>query len=384
VKIGIVCYPGVGGSGIVATELGRNLCHRKHEIHFFSYEMPYRLTSLQGWCRFHQIRVPDYDLFRFQPYTLALSTELCRVADEFGLDLIHVHYAVPHSTSALLARMILESKGIEPPAVITTLHGTDSGLVGREPSFKTTVEFSINASDAVTAVSSYLKRQTQEMFDIRREIEVIYNPINTKVFLPRRRNDGGTFRPFLENIRIPFSEEDRIILHISNMRPVKRLKDTVKAFAEICRRVPSRLVFIGDGPDAGAARALAESLGVGDRVHFTGIIGSVETAIREGDLLLSTCAEEAFGMTIAEAMASEVPVVAYRAGGVPEVVEDGVTGYLVEPMNVSAMADAAVEILSSTGKIREMGQKARERVAEHFSVGRIVPKYEALYERLAR
>jgi N-acetyl-alpha-D-glucosaminyl L-malate synthase BshA len=381
-KIGIVCYPGVGGSGIVATELGRSLCSHKHEIHFISHDMPYRLTALQGWCRFHQIRVPTYDLFRFPPYTLALSTELCRLVSEEGLDIIHVHYAVPHSTSALLARMILESRGVPSPRIITTLHGTDSGLVGREPTFRTTVEFSINASNVVTAVSHYLKRQTLELFDIRQEIEVIHNPINTRIFVPRKESGGQDWRPFLNNLRIPVSAGEQVILHISNMRPVKRLPDTIRAFAEISKQIPSRLVCVGEGPDEGAGRALAHDLGVGERVHFIGMIGPVEAVIREGDLLISTCPEEAFGMSIAEAMACQLPVVAYRAGGIPEVVEDGLTGILVEPLNVDAIVEAVVDILSSPEKRREMGKQARRRIQETFNSAKIARRYETLYERL--
>lgn len=367
----------------MATELGRALCSRKHEVHFISYDIPYRLSSLHGWCRFHQIRVPTYDLFRFPPYTLALSTELARLVMDLGLDLIHVHYAVPHSTSALLTRMILEWKGIRPPAVITTLHGTDSGLVGREPSFRATVEFSINASDAVTAVSHFLRQQTHELFDIRQEIVVIHNPINTKVFIPRREEDGKRWRPFLEHLGVPAREEDRVILHVSNMRPVKRLADTIQAFAGIVKRIPSRLVCVGEGPDQGAAREFSRSLGISDRVHFIGMVGPVEAVIREGDLLVSTCPEEAFGMSIAEAMACELPVVAYRAGGIPEVVADGETGTLVEPLNVEAVVDASVEILSTPEKMREMGRKGRERIVEEFNSPRIAREYEVLYERLA-
>lgn len=380
-RIGIVCYPTIGGSGIVATELGVQLYCRGHEVHFISYDLPERLlrdddgrfTVDCGSCgagvlRFHHIDVPHYPLFRFPPYTLALATKLYRVVLEEHLDLVHVHYAIPHSTSALLAKQMLHANCGRSIKIITTLHGTDSVLVGQEPNYKDTVEFSINGSDAVTAVSESLRRQTLEMFTITREIDVIYNMIDTNVFQPREGGAGVGWR--------------LTVMHVSNFRPVKRPADAVRAFDLIARVVPSRLVMVGDGPERAAVQELARSLGLSDVVEFTGFSHGVSETLRCADVLLSTSESESFGLSIAEAMATGAPVVAYRVGGIPEVVEDGVTGVLVRPFDLAALAEAAVKILLCPALRARMGEAARRRIVERFSPAVILPRYEALYRSL--
>ncbi len=369
-RIGIVCYPSIGGSGIVASELGKALLERGHEIHFFSYDLPHRLAGDEKRYTFHHVDVPIYPVFRFPPYTLALATKLAEAAQEHQLDVIHVHYAIPHSTSALLAKMMTCHYHQRKLKIITTLHGTDIDLVGWEPSYRTTVEFSINCSDAVTAVSENLKKATQEKFGVTRNIRVIYNPIDTTVFRP---NPGGISS---SNGRI------KTILHVSNFRPVKRVQDAVKILDLARNYLPVRLVFFGDGPDRPLAERTAKQLGVLDRVDFEGSVQNIEERLRQGDLLLSTSNNESFGMSIAEAMATGLPVVAYRVGGIPEVVEDRVNGRLVEPGCICDAAKAVVQILSNPNLRAQYGQSARTRIEEHFRCDLIAKQYEELYEEV--
>ncbi len=367
-KIGIVCYPSIGGSGIVASELGKGLMDRGHEIHFFSYDLPHRLIGESRLFNFHHVDVPLYPVFRFPPYTLALATRLAEVAEREQLDVIHVHYAIPHSTSALLAKMMVCHYNRRDLKIITTLHGTDIDLVGWEPSYRTIVEYSINNSDAVTAVSEYLKRATLEKFRIEREIEVIHNPIDTHVFRPpeHRAKEEGT----------------KTILHISNFRPVKRVQDAVKILDLVRNCLPVRLVFLGDGPDRPLAERTARQLGVQDLVTFAGSTQNIEDWLRQGDLLLSTSSMESFGMSIAEAMATGLPVVAYRVGGIPEVVEEGVQGRLVEEGDVCAAARAVGSILADPELARVYGRNARTRIESNFGHVRIAERYESLYRSL--
>jgi N-acetyl-alpha-D-glucosaminyl L-malate synthase BshA len=382
VNIGIVCYPTIGGSGIVATELGLGLCERKYSVHFISYDVPHRLLALKPKCRFHHIRVPMYPVLRFPPYGVALASELCRIARECKLDIIHVHYAIPHSSSALLAKTILSEQDNKAPQVVTTLHGTDTDIVGLEPTLRICVEWSINRSDAVTAVSNYLRDHTLKSFQIAKEIEVIHNPINTKTFSPGDRPKGKS-RPFLNSSGIPWVPGEKVLLHASNFRPVKRVLDVVKIFDLVSKVLPARLVFVGEGPDVAEVHDLSEQLGLASRVHFLGKVLYIEKVIREADLFLSTSESESFGMSIAEAMSCEVPVVASLVGGVPEVMVDGETGVLFPCGDVRIAACAATDILVDPDKAEHFGKNGRKRIQQLFDTEKILPKYEALYERLA-
>jgi N-acetyl-alpha-D-glucosaminyl L-malate synthase BshA len=371
-RVGIICYPTIGGSGIVATSLGRALCERRYSVHFISHDLPQSLGKLKEHCRFHHIQVPVYPLFRFPPYTLALATELTRLVQEVPLDVLHLHYAIPHSTSAVLANMMLEDKGIRRVPLITTVHGTDTELVGKEPSYKPAVEFSLNHCDCLTAVSKSLKESTMEAFDCRRPIEIIHNFVDPEVFYPP---EGNCF---------PRNPKYWQLVHVSNFRPVKRVLDVIKVFDTISSAASSRLVMVGDGPDRAEAENLVCSLGLSNRVIFTGRIVNVEKILRNSDVLISTSSSESFGMSIAEAMASGVPVVATEVGGVPEVIEDGVTGVLTTPGNLNEMAEAILSIISEPEKAQRMGKAGRSRVLSRFSPGVIVPQYEALYRQLAK
>ncbi|MEW6239051.1 MAG: N-acetyl-alpha-D-glucosaminyl L-malate synthase BshA [Candidatus Omnitrophota bacterium] len=369
-KIGIVCYPSIGGSGIVATELGIALSRRGHQIHFFSYDVPYKLEGITDQFHFHHVDVPLYPLFRFPPYTLALASSIYETSRLDPLDILHVHYAIPHSTSALLAKHMLCSRGEQKLKVVTTLHGTDTELVGQMPSYKSIVEFSIDSSDVVTAVSEYLKQSTLRQFEIGRDIHVIYNPIDTDRFAPLPDKKTKCFCA------------PKNIVHISNFRPVKRLPDIIKVFDLISAVLPVRLILVGDGPDRLAAEQLIDRLGLREKVEFRGAQTDVAATLQEADLLISASQTESFGMTIAEAMACEVPVVATRVGGVPEVVEDGVTGLLAPAGCIQGLTEAAIRILATPGLKERMGKAGRRRILEHFQVDSITSQYEDLYERI--
>lgn len=368
-NIGIVCYPSIGGSGIVATELGRCLSRRGHQICFISYDFPRRLEDATEEFHFHHVDVPLYPLFKFPPYTLALASTIYHTVHEHSLDILHVHYAIPHSTSAFLARQMLCKRSAERLRVVTTLHGTDTELVGQMPSYKPVVEFSIESSDAVTAVSEYLKRVSLEQLDIRKDIHVIHNPIDTDVFHPPA-DDRRTERSV------------KTIVHISNFRPVKRILDIIKVFDLIAAAIPARLRLIGEGPDRSAAEWMVNQLGLRDKVEFLGAMTGVSQALQNADLLLSTSERESFGMTIAEAMACETPVVATRVGGVMEVVQDGVTGYLKPVGNIQELAQAAIRILSCPEKQIVMGKAARQVILEKFHVDHITEQYVSLYRNV--
>jgi N-acetyl-alpha-D-glucosaminyl L-malate synthase BshA len=370
-KIGIGCYPSIGGSGVVATQLGQQLCERKFEVHFIAYDLPPKLMQLKNKCRFHHIHVPAYPLFRFPPYTLALATELTRLVKEVGLDLLHVHYAIPHSMSAVMANLMLEDHSLSRVPVITTVHGTDTELVGKEPQYKSAVEFSLNHCDALTAVSEDLRRSTLESFDCRKPIEVIYNFVDTDVFYPPPENC------------FPRNKDYWQIVHISNFRPVKRIRDVIQVFDLICKCVPCRLLMVGDGPDRPAAEEMVNSLGLSSMVGFTGRTVMVENILRRCDILLCTSENETFGMSIAEAMASGMPVVSSRVGGIPEVMIDGETGFLRPLGELEQMAEAIHQLITNPELAARMGQAGRERILQKFSAPLIVPQYTTLYERLA-
>lgn len=369
-KIGIVCYPSVGGSGIVATELGKDLALRGHEIHFICSDVPFRLREFHENIFYHGVETPLYPLFTEAPYFLSLSSKIAEVARLEGLDIVHAHYAIPHATSAYLARMML---GGGKPRIVTTLHGTDITLLGSEPSFAEIIAFSINASDGVTAVSESLKRDTYRALPVKAEISTIPNFLDCEF---HRRVSA-------ERIRERFARPwEKVIIHMSNFRAVKRVDTVIKVFAGIAAEVPAQLLMIGDGPERSRAQQLAASLGLCDRVHFLGNQESVIELLSTGDLFLLPSTIESFGLAALEAMACEVPVVASKIGGLPEVVVEGITGYLLPPEDVDGMAGAGVRILSDGNLHAQMAGAARARVLGNFCAARIVPRYEAYYRKV--
>jgi N-acetyl-alpha-D-glucosaminyl L-malate synthase BshA len=371
-RIGITCYPTYGGSGAVATELGLELAHRGHQVHIISYASPFRLRGFAQNLFFHEVDLSGaYPLLEYFPYSLALAVKQHEVAVREGLDVLHVHYAVPHATAAFLAKEMLRSEGRD-IRVITTLHGTDITLVGQEASFFTVTRFSIERSDAVTAVSTFLRDETYRAFGCDGcQIDVIPNFINLHEYYP---TDDPSCRATLA------PPDTKVIMHISNFRAVKRVPDVVRVFAKIRERVPAVLVLVGDGPQRPEAEAEARRLGVGGDVRLLGKVAVVSDLLRAADLFLLPSESESFGLSALEAMACGVPVVASRTGGVPEVVDDGKTGVLVEVGDVDTMAVGALEILEP-GRWRAMRAAAVEH-ARAFSSERIVPRYEALYRRV--
>jgi N-acetyl-alpha-D-glucosaminyl L-malate synthase BshA len=369
-KIGITCYPTYGGSGVVATELGIELAARGHEIHFISYAPPIRLSQTNHHIQFHEVEVASYPLFDHPPYALALAVKMLEVAESAGLDLLHVHYAIPHSVSALLARSMAVPRRLP---FITTLHGTDITLVGNDRSYLPITKFSIEQSDGVTTVSGYLKERTLADFDIKRPIEVIPNFVNCDLYC-RAPN------PELRAEWAPNGEP--ILMHLSNFRPVKRVTDVVEIFALVRAKIPAKLVLIGDGPDRGSAEYLVRQKCLTHDVHFLGKQDRVQEKLAVADLFLLPSDLESFGLAALEAMACEVPVIATDVGGLPEVVEHGVDGYLVPPRDVAAAAKFALEILTRADRGREMGQRARVNARKKYCANDIIPLYEAYYQQV--
>jgi len=369
-KIGITCYPTYGGSGVVAAELGMELAARGHEIHFISYALPVRLDPAKENVFFHEVENSNYPLFEHAPYTLTLAVKLLEVATSVGLDVLHMHYAIPHSISALLARSMALPRRLP---FITTLHGTDITLVGSDRSFLPITRFSIEQSDGVTAISHYLKQKTIEEFDIKRPIEVVPNFVNCELYC--RHDDPEQRAEWAPN-------GEPIVMHLSNFRPVKRVTDVVEIFALIREKIPAKLVLIGDGPDRGAAEWLARQRGIAKDVIMLGKQDDVYKKLALADLFLLPSDSESFGLAALEAMACEVPVIATRVGGVPEVIEHGVDGYLVEPRDVGAAARFGIDILSRSDRGREMGQRAREGARRKFCSNDIIPLYENYYRQV--
>jgi len=368
VKIGITCYPTHGGSGVVATELGMELAKRGHEVHFISYAMPFRLNQFQENVVFHEVQMLAYPLFQYPPYTLALAAKLAEVADENQLEVMHAHYAVPHAVCAYLARQVARKSRFK---IVTTLHGTDITLVGSDPSFRPLTRFGIEQSDGVTAVSSYLRKQTHEVFELDRPIEVIPNFVDTSRFTP----GGPAARP-----RERFAKKgERVLLHISNFRQSKRVPDAVRVFAAVRREVPSRLLLVGDGPDRVPAREVADELGVSKWIRWLGQLDAVEEVIGCSDLFLLPSRNESFGLAALEAMSAAVPVVASNAEGLPELVRNGETGYLLPIGDVEGMARRSIEILSDEKRHAAMSEAARRVAIEHYNVEKIIPMYEEFY-----
>ena len=371
-KIGIVCYPTYGGSGAVATELGLELARRGHEVHFLSYAPPFRLAGFRERVYFHEVEMQDYPLFEHPPYALALAVSIHQVAQDRGLDLVHVHYAIPHATSAWIAGQMFE--GDQHPRIITTLHGTDITLLGQHPSFRSITRFSILKSDGLTAVSRYLQGETERNFGVDTEqIRVIPNFVDTELY---RRGRVPCHRAKLA------TDDEKILMHVSNFRRVKRVEDVLEIFARVSKEIPSRLVMVGDGPDRARAEQRAEDLGVSERAVFIGKHTSVDEVLACADLFLLPSESESFGLAALEAMACGTPVLASRVGGLPEVVEDGGCGYLFPVGDLEAMAGGAIEILSSDDRWRAMSARGREIAQERFSTAQIVDIYERFYKEV--
>ncbi len=375
-RIGITCYPTYGGSGVVATELGIELAALGHEVHFISYSQPFRLTGRETGIFYHEVPVSNYPLFEFPPYDLALATRMAEVAEYYGLDLLHVHYAIPHSVSALLARQMLAERG-RPLPFVTTLHGTDITLVGMDRSYLPITRYAIQQSDGVTSISAYLKEKTLENFNITHPIEVVHNFVNCDLYQPIREADARA------RLREKFAAPDEFLLmHLSNFRPVKRIADVIEIFARISREVPARLALIGDGPDRSTAEWLAHSLGIHERVHFVGKQDRVHELLPLADLMLMPSEMESFGLAALEAMACQTPAIATQVGGVPELITNGEDGLLFPIGAVQAMAEAAIALLRDSERHEAMKLAARKTAQDRFCSTRIVPRYVDYYESL--
>jgi len=384
-KIGITCYPTYGGSGVVATELGIELAARGHEIHFITSSLPFRLSGREANIHFHEVDVYHYPLFEHPPYDLALATRMAEVAEFYSLDLLHVHYAIPHSISALLARQMLETQQAVARRrylpIITTLHGTDITLVGLDRSYLPITQFGIEQSDGVTAISSYLRDRTREAFNIKGEIEVIRNFVNCDVYF----RDSAKVAAMRPRFATPASGDrvaEKLLVHLSNFRPVKRVLDVIDVFARVAAALPARLMLIGDGPDRSAAEHLAMRLGVADRIHFLGKQDNVNELLPLADLMIMPSEMESFGLAALEAMACGVPSIATRVGGVSELIDDGISGLMFPLGDTEAMAAAAIALLGDDERLTAMAAAARKTASERFCSTRIVPLYENYYERV--
>jgi N-acetyl-alpha-D-glucosaminyl L-malate synthase BshA len=375
-RIGITCYPTYGGSGVVATELGLELAALGHEVHFISYSQPFRLNGRDEGVFFHEVPVSNYPLFEFPPYDLALASQMAEVAELYSLDLLHVHYAIPHSVSALLARQMLAARGRRLPFV-TTLHGTDITLVGLDRSYLPITRYAIEESDGVTCISSYLKDETVKHFGTSRPIEVIPNFVNCNGYEPIKDEAARA----KARLRLGAPGE-AILMHLSNFRPVKRVVDVVKVFALVARELPAQLFLVGDGPDRSEAEWLAHDLHINDRVHFMGKQERVNELLPLADLLLMPSELESFGLVALEAMACKVPSISTRVGGVAEVIDDGVTGLLYSVGDVENMAAGAVDLLKDRGRLEAMREAGRKTAQERFCASLVVPHYVRYYEQV--
>ena len=368
-KIAIVCYPTFGGSGVMATELGMSLVNHGHEVHFIAYKKPVRLTDLNNKLHFHKVNVPDYPLFSFVPYELALSTKLVDVVKNNSIDVLHVHYAIPHAYAAYMAKKMLKEQSINIP-IVTTLHGTDITLVGNHPSYKTAVTFSINKSDIVTCVSQSLKEDTLDQFEIKKDIKVIPNFIDINKYMVQQD------LCLHEN---PIPAKEFIISHVSNFRPVKNIANVVKIFYNIQKKLNAKLIMIGEGPDKLLAENLCQELGISHLVKFLGNSNQVEKNLCHSDLFLLPSSAESFGLSALEAMASKVAVISSNSGGLPEININGETGYVENFDNVDEMSRKAISILSSKESLDNFKNKAFLK-AKEFDISKIVPLYEKTYQ----
>lgn len=371
-NIGIVCYPTYGGSGIVATELGMEMSKKGHNVHFISYSLPARLDVTIPNIFFHQVHIEEYELFHYQPYSLALSTLMVEIAENNGLDLIHVHYAIPHAYAAYIAKQILKEKNIELP-IITTLHGTDITLVGKHPSYQPAVEFSINKSDVVTTVSQSLKEDTYEVFNIEKDIQVIPNFIDNSLY----KFDCKDLR---ENLA---QKQEKIVIHVSNLRKVKRVTDVIKIFNEIQKKVECKLIIVGEGPELEAMNNLINEFHLQDKVRILGKVKDLNKILCISDLFLLPSSKESFGLAALEAMAAGVPVVSSNAGGIPEVNIENSTGFLRDIGDVEAMSQASIKLLSDDEKLEQFKKNARQNALK-FDLNQILPQYEKLYQSVIK
>jgi L-malate glycosyltransferase len=374
-RIGITCYPTYGGSGVVATELGLELAERGHEIHFISYAQPIRLSGPHPNIHYHEVEVSRYPLFEYPPYDLALASRMAEVAELYDLDLLHVHYAIPHSVSALLARQMMAAKprGRKLPFV-TTLHGTDITLVGLDRSYLPITRFSIEQSDGVTAISQYLRERTLREFDIRNEIRVIYNFVNCDVYV-RGKEASDLKQEYAPN-------GERLLVHLSNFRPVKRITDCIEVFERVRKEIPSKLLMIGDGPDRSRAEWLAVQKGIHDDVIFLGKQEQVQEKLALADILLLPSELESFGLAALEGMACEVVPIATRVGGIPELIEHGKSGYVADVGDVESMARYAIDLLGDDAALQTMAKASRAVAQSRFCASRIIPQYEEYYRRV--
>jgi N-acetyl-alpha-D-glucosaminyl L-malate synthase BshA len=372
-KIGITCYPTYGGSGVIATELGKELAMRGHEVHFISYALPFRLSHYIEKVIFHEVEISNYPLFEFPLYSLSLASKMVEVAEFEKLDLLHVHYAIPHATSAYLAKeMIRKNHDLK---IFTTLHGTDITLVGLEPSFLPLVKFSIEKSDGVTAVSRFLKEKTIINYSCENDIRVIPNFVDTELFKPRQ---NGDFR----NTLAPKGE--RILVHTSNFRTVKRVPDTIRIFEKVQKEIPSKLILIGDGPDRSECERLCRQLELCDKVKFLGKQDGLIEILASSDLFLIPSQSESFGLAALEAMACGLPVISSSVGGLPELIKHNETGFIAEIGDVDRMAKYALELLSNEKKYKLFAENSRQRAVNKFDKSRVVPLYEEYYEQILR
>jgi len=369
-KIAIVCYPTHGGSGVVATELGLGLAQRGHQVHFISYRAPFRLRGFQENVYYHEVDVSAYPLFKYPPYDLSLATKIMCVANEYGLDVVHVHYAIPHAISAYLARQMMRGQS---PKIVTTLHGTDITLVGKDPTFHETVKFGIEESDGVTAVSNYLARRTREEFDVNRPIEVIYNFVDTDRFNGEVNNcHRKTFA----------SPEEKLLIHTSNFRPVKRLLDVIRVFSLVRKEMPAKLLLAGEGPDRQASHDLAVELGVHKDVIYLGTQDYIENLLACADLFLMPSGEESFGLAALEAMSCKTPVIASNIGGIPEVIDHNIDGFLHPVGDVEGMAKSAIKLLSDDNLMQQFRDAARDKAKRAFEAKAVISQYEAFYRKM--
>ncbi|MBC9795521.1 N-acetyl-alpha-D-glucosaminyl L-malate synthase BshA [Sinomicrobium weinanense] len=369
-KIGIVCYPTFGGSGVVATELGIALGNRGHEVHFITYKQPVRLALLSSNIHFHEVHVPTYPLFHYQPYELALSSKLVDMVKLHKIELLHVHYAIPHAYAGYMAKQMLAEEGISIP-MVTTLHGTDITLVGSHPFYKPAVTFSINKSDVVTSVSQSLKEDTLRLFDVKNDIHVVPNFIDMSKYKSK----------FTDCQRSMMADEDeKIITHISNFRKVKRIKDVIRIFNEVQKKIPAKLLMIGEGPEKEGAELLCKELGIAEKVLYLGNSNEIDRILCFSDLFLLPSETESFGLVALEAMANSAPVISSDTGGIPEVNKQGITGFLSKVGDVEEMSRNALKLLSDEKMLKQFKQNAREE-AEKFDIEKIVPLYEEIYQK---
>jgi N-acetyl-alpha-D-glucosaminyl L-malate synthase BshA len=369
-KIGITCYPTYGGSGVIATELGKELAIRGHKVHFISYALPFRLTQFLENVVFHEVEMGSYPLFEFPLYSLALASKMVEVAQYEQLDLLHVHYAIPHASSAYLAKQMLKDK--LDLKVVTTLHGTDITLVGLEPSFLPLVKFSIEESDGVTAVSRFLKEKTLTNYDIEKDIEVIPNFVDTKLYKPM---NGCSFRKHIA------PNNEKVLVHTSNFRPVKRVPDTLRIFAKVIEEIPAKLVLVGDGPDRSECERLCRQLNLCDNVKFLGKQDALVEILNASDIFLIPSQSESFGLAALEAMACGLPVISSSVGGLPELVRHNETGYIAEIGDIERMAKYAVDLLTNERKYKLFSSSARERAVTMFDKSKVIPQYEEYYKK---